>query len=269
MKQANIPKIRKVDFHIDEIPLEGYWFANNALVSHLLNSMHLVFPKGEQFFIRNIRNFSQTIDNKTFRKRIRGFIGQETIHSKEHQKFYSYLQKKGYQPETFLNIYEKIAYDLLENILNVVSGKRMGLAMTAALEHHTAIMADGAFHSRHLHRMPDNMRSLLLWHAAEEIEHKSVAYDVLNYVDDSYLLRICGMVIATIFLIFWILAGGMYLLWQDRQFTCSQLLADVSGFSGLLTNLGNHYLQNFWQYFHPDFHPDHIDNKHLIEGFLS
>ena len=40
------------------------------------------------------------------------------------------------------------------------------------------------------------MREMLAWHAAEEIEHKAVAFDVLQAVAPSYALRMAGLFFA-------------------------------------------------------------------------
>ena len=54
------------------------------------------------------------------------------------------------------------------------------------------------------------MQKLLAWHAAEEIEHKAVAFDVLQQVDPSYALRIAGLAHATILLSsFWVWSAMM------------------------------------------------------------
>ena len=66
-------------------------------------------------------------------------------------------------------------------------------------------MAEGAFTQGMLDAADPAMQQLLAWHAAEEIEHKAVAFDVLQQIDPSYALRIAGLVYATVML------GGFWL----------------------------------------------------------
>ena len=54
------------------------------------------------------------------------------------------------------------------------------LSVTAALEHYTAAFGS-AFLTEDLHdAVPDEMARLLAWHGLEELEHRSVAFDVLR-----------------------------------------------------------------------------------------
>jgi len=65
------------------------------------------------------------------------------------------------------------------------------LARTVCAEHVTAVMAHHALtHPEHMACFPESFRKLFLWHAIEEIEHKSVAFDVYQAcVGDPKLLR--------------------------------------------------------------------------------
>ena len=63
------------------------------------------------------------------------------------------------------------------------------LSVTAALEHYTAAFGS-AFMTEDLgDAVPEEMARLLAWHGLEELEHRSVAFDVLRHVDDRYC---CG-----------------------------------------------------------------------------
>lgn len=59
------------------------------------------------------------------------------------------------------------------------------------------------------------MRQMLLWHASEEIEHKAVAFDVLKMVDDSYWLRMRGLIHATITLSLYSIIGFILFMLQE------------------------------------------------------
>src|SRR5947209_7080777 len=72
------------------------------------------------------------------------------------------------------------------------------------------------------------MQDLLRWHAAEEIEHKCVAFDVLAAVDPRWSVRAAGLGIATIGLLgFWI-AGTIHLLRQDPEASAGRILGELA-----------------------------------------
>ena len=77
-------------------------------------------------------------------------------------------------------------------------------------------MAENALEDQVFDQMHPVMRALLLWHASEEIEHKAVAFDVLQAVHPSYPLRVLGLACATALLGTWWLAATRMLLAQDR-----------------------------------------------------
>ena len=182
--------VRRMGFPFDGVP--RYWFGNSAFRTHLINGINFVFPAGERFFIRSVNHYSNRV-SKEMRERIRGFAGQEAMHQVEHLRFFATLEHQGYEIQSFIEWYERVAYDFIEQRFP----PEVRLATTAALEHYTASMGEFALSSGLLDAAHDQIRDLLMWHAAEEIEHKSVAYDLLMEVDPRYRTRLKGFMIGT------------------------------------------------------------------------
>ncbi|SHY70081.1 metal-dependent hydrolase [Mycobacteroides abscessus subsp. abscessus] len=61
---------------------------------------------------------------------------------------------------------------------------RIPLAVTAAAEHFTAVLAERLLGDEDFRAIPGDAEvwNLLKWHALEELEHKSVAFDVFRSV---------------------------------------------------------------------------------------
>jgi hypothetical protein len=72
---------------------------------------------------------------------------------------------------------------------------RMHLGFTAALEHYTATLAETLLTDPDARNEigHEGVRSLLLWHALEESEHKAVAFDVFRSVGGSERMRMATM----------------------------------------------------------------------------
>jgi hypothetical protein len=148
--------------------------------------------------------------------------------------------------------------------------KQSQLAVTCALEHFTALMADCLLSKPALlagaHPV---MSALWRWHAAEENEHKAVAFDVYRAAGGNYAGRITAMIGAT--LIFWtkVAEQQIRLMWADRILFSFREWVSLLGFlfvdPGGLRGLLGPYLQ----YFRPSFHPWDHDNRALLEAWKA
>ena len=199
---------RNLDVDFAGVP--RWWIAGNAAATAISNGVNLLFPAGERFFVRSVHHFVDRIDDPALRAQIKGFFGQEGRHARAHDQFNAILRAQGFEVDRFLAVYERLSRWLEDRM-----SPELRLAVTAAAEHFTATLAESAFEDRVLDACDPRMRELLAWHAAEEIEHKAVAFDVLKAIDPSYALRVAGLVWATVLLGgFWLAATTM-LLRQD------------------------------------------------------
>ncbi len=269
-------KIRKVNF-IFENPFPKHWYNNNPIATHFMNAQHLAFPDGEKFFIRSVKAFADVYKNDpVLKKRVDNFIGQEGTHYAEHQKFWDIMEEQQINPMRFVDYFRKTAWNGIETWARKTLkrnrfGDKLALSVTVALEHYTAMLAESGIVNKDIsEKMPDEMRDLFLWHAAEEIEHKSIPFDVLKRVDDSYALRIGGMLIATWGLWYYLGVGTVMLTQNDEDVKAKDIPADVALFLKKFSeSFGGTLSKQYFQYFRPDFHPDQIDNYELAEELLK
>ncbi len=256
---------RHMNFDFDtEVP--RWWLHNNPVVTHFSNGLNMVFPEGERFFIRSVKRYQDRITNPELKERIRGFFGQEAQHGKEHRRAFDLLREQGYEIDNYLEYYEKKALPFLEN---KTFGPLMALSVTVALEHLTASMGEAALTDGFLEGAHPVMRDLLKWHAAEEIEHKSVAFDVLKEVNDNYLLRVSGMFIALAGISFFARLGARRLIKQDNLSK-----AEIKRYRKEAMQLRGNDMRKLYgnalkSYLDPKFHPDNKDNYHLAQNYLQ
>ena len=256
---VNIPP-RRLDF---EFATESsrYYYDNNPFLSTFLTALSSLFPEGESFFVESVRHYREQITDPTLKAQVSGFIGQEAMHSKEHQAFNEMATRQGYPVDKL----DRDVAKLLAFAQKVLP-KSMQLAITVCLEHYTAIIAEM------LLRDPDvqskfalEARQLWLWHALEENEHKTVAYDVYEQVVGSYALRAGIMVPTTVIFFAVALAFHGRLLAADGQLfkirqNASALKYLWNGKKGVFSRLLPQYLD----FFKPSFHPKNHDTNALL-----
>lgn len=256
---------RSPEFEYADLP--RYWFANNPVATQMANGVNLLFPAGERFFIRSVKHFVDRIEDPALREQVRGFYAQEARHGAAHQRQFDVLRAQGYDLEGFTKVYDRLAWGVLEPAFS----PEMRLAVTTALEHYTAIMAEGALAHVSLDLAHPKMQRLLKWHACEEIEHKAVCFDVLEAVAPSYALRVGGMALATVGLAaFWV-AATVYLLRQDARQGRPLTLAKVREFKraddrSLVRDV---FVRGIRSYLRRGFHPSQNDNYKLADDFLA
>jgi uncharacterized protein len=250
---------RKPELDLDAAKIPRHWYGGSAVASHIANGVSLLFPAGERFFVRSVHHFLDAITDERLRAEIRGFFGQEGSHARAHEQDFERLRAQGYRIDNFLRLYMRICFDVIERY----SPPALNLATTAAAEHFTAMMAEEVFTTERLDGAHPEMRKLLLWHAAEEIEHKHVAFEVLQTVNPSYPLRVAGLAIATVNLATWWVLGTSLLLRQDGV-SARAALRELRRLPGRPV-----FARGIRAYLRRDFHPRQNDNYGLAEAYFA
>lgn len=255
--------VRRMDFRF-AADTPAQFVDGNPFVSAFLAALSTVFPDGERFFIDAVRHYRDRIGDPDLQEAVRGFIGQEAHHGREHETFNAWLEEHGYPVSPVL---ERVRNGL--NFARENMPPRRRLAMTIALEHFTAIMAHQLLSNPRVNEnLHPEVRELFMWHAVEETEHKAVAFDVYQAVDGGYWNRVLIMLEVT--LIFWLdmmrtTRGYLRARGENTPGNWIKGLGFLLGRPGPLRRLIPEYLA----WFRPGFHPWQYDNRALIRPWQA
>ena len=253
-------KVRRISFEYppEELPRH---FTEDLVMSHVVAVLSSVFPEGEDYFVRSVRNFRDQITDPDLKPAVAGFIGQEAIHGREHRVFNERLQQLGY-PSRLIDrfIGNRLRFD------EKVAPPHYRLAVTAALEHYTATLAEVLLSSEEAQATftSDEVRSLLLWHAIEESEHKAVAFDVFQEVCGDTKVRTRVMNVVTVGFIGTVVAFTAISLAKDPAARDVRRLAHSLRQLPQSPWLTRDVRRRIRDYNRPDFHPDDHDATELL-----
>lgn len=255
---------RRMDFQFDP-DMPRYWFGGSQFKSILLTALSCTFPEGERMFVRSVRHYQQRLQSEQLKEEVKGFIGQEAHHGNEHEVFNALMQTKGIPTRHV----EKFTRNGIAWQERRMSPERL-LAKTCALEHFTAMLAEVMLENpEFLAGMHKDMLPLWLWHAVEESEHKSVAFDVYQEQVGDYWTRVSEMALTTVeFTGFTIFHYFQLRAQMDDKADWKSILEGwnwLLGKPGFLRKLGPAYLA----YYKRDFHPGKRDKRHLREKGLQ
>ena len=177
---------RHMDFQFSET-MPKYFYANNATATIFFAMLSASFPPGERFFMDSVRHFRNRVTDKRQRAAISGFMGQEAIHGREHDRLNELLAERGFDMET-PERFVKVMLSVLTKL-----PKSTQLAATTFMEHFTALLAEQLLEDEEFRSLADpEMIKIWQWHALEELEHKAVAYDVYELIGNSHGERIAA-----------------------------------------------------------------------------
>jgi predicted metal-dependent hydrolase len=257
---------RDVSFAFDPATAPRDWVANDPFQSTFLGALSLLFPEGERFFVESVKQQQGKLEDPVLRRAVAGFIGQEAMHGREHRAFNEVLLAHGHRSAPRVEARLKWFLLRVRKLLSPMSQ----LAVTTALEHFTAMLAEALLRNE---RMRDELdpavRALWLWHALEESEHKAVAFEVYRAVGGGYLRR-TGMMLVTTAVFFAIQALVHARLMAERGILLRpwRWLRGIGRlwiWPGYLTRLAPAY----FAYFRPSFHPDDRDTRALLETWRA
>jgi uncharacterized protein len=233
-------------------PWARHW-AGDAFRSAWFNALSFSFPAGEQLFIdamkRGVARLPEP-ERASFLPEVKAFIGQEATHRHVHQRFNRHLAQQGYVNHWEARIKRRIARKLEGQ------DARVWLAVTAATEHLTAVLAELLLtRPAVLAEAEPRLRDLWLWHSAEESEHRSTAFDLYRACGGSERWRRRIFIVVTAHFLSDVLRQTLHNLWRDGHWRRAATWAGgwrlLFGADGVL----RHGWRPWRRYLSADFHP--------------
>jgi predicted metal-dependent hydrolase len=243
-----------------------YWLAGSPTQSHFFNAINLFVVAFEDFMVRVMRTrLPHLKDAPDIARQVRGFMGQEATHSYVHEKYLSNLKEQGYRIDRYLQAAEHIFTQWFEKWL----GLRVSVAMISGFEHLTALLAELILDGRMMKDAQPFMAELWEWHAAEEIEHKEMAFELLKRTSRSYLLRALGGLLGGLVVAGFVGVGMVMLLRQDGELLRKRTWEDLKAMLFGPSRMAARGLALFFEYFRPGFHPSQRDTYYLAESVFQ
>ncbi|QNM81990.1 metal-dependent hydrolase [Sphingomonas sabuli] len=257
------PRDRK--FERDALP-QRLWHGGSVEATAIYNALSSTFPVGEAFFVDSVRAFRDGAPPQLAAD-IKGFTTQEAIHSREHDAFNRRATDAGYDL-TLLDA--QVAKRLA---VTTSRPKIVSLAATMALEHFTAILAHQLLKQpKHLAGADPDAAALWRWHAAEEIEHKGVAYDTWLHATRDWTRRKRWTVKAKVMLFItrnFVVdrtAGALELMRQDGV-TGLRAWASLLWYLWIAPGMFRKIAGAWFKFFLPGFHPWNEDDRDLLRAY--
>jgi predicted metal-dependent hydrolase len=253
--------VRRPTFDFQGMP--RHWFGGDPFLTHLAHALSLTFPEGERFFMDAVRHFEKGITSPALRQEISRFLGQEALHARAHASFNEWIRGLGLDTAP-------IEEQVIEGLGRARErSPKYQLAMTCALEHFTAMMAELLLDDEGLRQMiHPEARRLLLWHCIEETEHKAVAFDTYLASGGTYRMRVISMLVTTVFFTLTTASFHERLMRQDAG--AKGLMLRAKGFARLWVRPGwfLRLLPAYLDYFRTDFHPWQREPKSSLEPYV-
>jgi predicted metal-dependent hydrolase len=186
---------RKVIFDLSASPL--HWIPDDVKASHLVNGIHLLLPAGELWFCRVFNQVVPLITDETLKQDVVGFVRQEASHAQAHRHGERWLEQHGMNVGKARDRADWIFGQLLgDRPLGVVPLPTAALrqrwlvlrvGLIAAIEHFTGLIGDWCMNSQGWDKADPVVSDLFRWHLAEEVEHRSVAFDLYEHLCRTHL----------------------------------------------------------------------------------
>ena len=241
-----------LDFKLADVP--RYWFAGDPFLTRMFDALSLTFPDGERYFIQSVRLFRDQIQDPDLKQRVADFIRQEAQHGIAHDKMNQVMKDQGMPVDQFIQRLNKVFKFELK-----YRSPQYNIAMTAAAEHLTALMAETFYGEKDtLQDAHPYVRALFAWHAIEEMEHRDVAFDVMQQVGNvPEVTRKMALVLTTGLMFGFTLYRANVMLKCDGFNRTQRIKMNVRGLQWLFGKQGKlrKMQSQYRDWFKPDFHP--------------
>ncbi|RJF94374.1 metal-dependent hydrolase [Oleomonas cavernae] len=278
-------RARRVAFDWTNPPLR--WLPEDPFGAHWVNQFSFTLVKGEGFFCRTFTQALPRIGDAKLRQDVETFIRQEAIHAGAHKvSIEEYLSRYG---TDIADNYRRSARLFERTLAEKPLGIRLPafmqrrwllvrVGLVAAAEHFTCALGQFALKQANWKAGGDPVvTDLFTWHCAEEVEHRTVAYDLYRHLGGGYLLRAALMAITGPVLVYLMAAGTARFARTDEGLPRSQKSLFRRGFwqawrrSARLDNIPSvgWFATTALRFFKPGYHPLHEGSTELALAYIN
>lgn len=248
----------KVEFG-DDLP--SCIVKDNPFLSAFLITMSFYLPVGEKYIMSSLGGAIKHLDkdkDSELIKEIKVFLHQESFHKDLHDSMNAVFERK-----TKNKIGEWVNTNIEKHKAAHIRGK---VGLTMASEHTTCLLANWLINNRYkLKDLDERIYKLIIWHCAEEIEHRATAFKVYTalggevagrkkYLKKITMSSICYALIQTIINLYY--DGSLLKLKTWKGF-----YDVVLSKNGLLRS----NYQDWKALLSPEFNPDNFDETNATQ----
>ncbi|MRV75699.1 hypothetical protein GJ700_28675 [Duganella sp. FT92W] len=236
-----------------------YWYQGRPFETHWFNALSLGLPQAERYAISCIKQAQPLVRGTELEPLARAFIGQEATHNFVHGKCNAVLKEQGF--DFVLDGYTQWRLRFAPWLATTT-----GLGITAAWEHFTAILCEYTLSGDGpaMEGCDEPVRSLWVWHCAEELEHKALAYDMFHAAGGGYVrLQACYLYGAMLFLSDFAMQT-LHNMYRDRCLASPRVWGGALRYFFGRRGLFWFALPRWLAYFKPGFNPSQADHTSLV-----
>ncbi len=220
-------KPRKVKFEWQDTPID--WIPNQPFVSYFINEINMILPAGEFWFCRLYNKVLPQITDEKLKEDVKAFIRQEAMHAQAHTSANKeYLSIRNIDVSRNLKLMDFLFTQVLADqplglkVPQILEHQwdLFRLGIVATIEHMTCVLGKYVLYNKYWEELGADaaMLDLVKWHGAEEIEHRTVAFDLYRHLGGSYIARYYQSVIVMIAVIGLWVDGAAHIMKQDPRF---------------------------------------------------
>jgi len=218
---------RKVKFDWENTPVD--WIPNQPFASYFINEINNILPAGEFWFCRLYNKVLPEITDEKLKQDVQAFIRQEAMHAVAHTSANKeYLTQRNIDIQRNLDIMDFLFTKVLadkpfdKEIPKALEHQwdLFRLGVIATVEHMTCVMGKYALYNKRWEELgaDPEMIDLIKWHGSEEIEHRTVAFDLYRHLGGGYIARYYMSVAVIIGVLGLWVDGAAHIMSQDPRF---------------------------------------------------
>jgi len=186
MNIAQALPIRRMNFEFAD-DMELVFIENDPALSYYFVGAWMMLPYLEPFLIRTVQAAMDKVDDPKLKEEMLRFCAQEGQHFRQHARANEVVRRVHPSGPRLAELEKEVEAEFAR--WSAEKPLRFNLAYAEGFESMTCAAARAQIETGFFDHMKEPIRGLMYWHIVEEIEHRTVCFDVYDVVVGDYFYR--------------------------------------------------------------------------------